>query len=87
MDNEKRVPTYSPSSFGLRMRENTESSSLIFGCVLARVGSGVNKVTDALRADINSELTHKKRDISVKLTLWSSSGIFTPDAHTVMSST
>ena len=38
----------------------------IFGWVLACAGSGVNKVTDDLGADINSKLTRKKRDISVK---------------------
>ena len=55
----------------------------------ACAGSGVNKVTDDFGADINSELTSKNRDISVKyvLTLCPSSGIFTPDAQTIMSST
>ena len=47
----------------------------------------MNHVTDDFGADINSELTRKKRDISVKyvLTLCSSSGILTPDAQMVMS--
>ena len=36
---------------------------LIFGRVLACAGSGVNKVTDDFGADINSEFSHKNRDI------------------------
>ena len=73
---------------GLRTRGSSESSILIFGWVLACVGSGVNKVTDDFGADINNELTNKIQDISVKyvLTLCSSSGILTHDAKTVMSS-
>ena len=47
-------------------RGSSESSILIFGWVLACSESGVNKVTDDFGADINSELTRKKRDISVK---------------------
>ena len=49
-----------------RTRGSSESSILILGWVLACAGSGVNKVIDDFGADINSELTHKKRDISVK---------------------
>ena len=57
---------YTPSNFGVRTRGSYESSILIFGWVLAFARSGVNKVTDDFGADINSELTRKKRDISVK---------------------
>ena len=65
------------------MRGSSESAILIFGLVLACVGSGVNKVTDDFGADINSEYAHKNRDISVKwvLTFPYSSEMFTPEAH------
>ena len=54
---------------------------------MAQTGSGVNKVTDDFGADINSELTRKKPDISGKyvLILCSSSRMLTPDAQMVMS--
>ena len=86
--NEKKVSKYTPSNFGLQTRGSSESSILIFGCVLACTGSVVNKVTDYFGVDINSELTRKRRNISVKyvLTLCSSSGLLTPDTQTVMSS-
>ena len=64
--NEKKISKYSPSNFGMRTRGSSESSILIFGWILAFAGSGVNKVTNNFDADINSELTRKKRDISVK---------------------
>ena len=64
--NENKVSKYTPSNFGLRTRGCSELSILIFGWVFAIVGSGVNKVTDKFSANINSELTRKKRDISVK---------------------
>ena len=76
----KRMYRYTPSSFGLRTRGSSESAILIFEWVLACDGSGVNKVTDEFGADVNSELTRKKRDIFVKkvLTLCSSFGILHP---------
>ena len=43
---------YTPSIFGLRTRGSSELAILIFGWVLASAGSGVNKVTDELSADI-----------------------------------
>ena len=55
-----------PSIFGLRTRESFESEILIFGWMLACAGSVVNKVTDDVSADINNELSRKKRDIFVK---------------------
>ena len=64
--NEKKVSKYTPSNFGLRTLGSSESSILIFWWVLACAGSGVNKVTDDFGADINSKVTRKKRDISVK---------------------
>ena len=66
MLNEKKVSKYTSSIFGLQARRTSESSILILGWVLACAGSGENKVTDAFGSDINSELTHKKRDISNK---------------------
>ena len=66
MLNENKLSKYTPSNLGLRTSANSKSSILIFGWVLACVGSGVNKVTDDFGADINSEFTRKKRDISVK---------------------
>ena len=87
MLNENKVYIYTSSIVGMRTRRSTDPAFLIFGWVLACAGSGVNKVTDDCGADINSKLTLKKRDKSVKyLTLCSSSEILTPDAHTVMSS-
>ena len=76
------------SIIGLRTRGSSESAILIFGLVLTFAGSGVNKVTDDFGVDINSEFSPKNRDFSVKLvlTFCSSSGIFTPEARTVMSS-
>ena len=52
------------------------------------IGSGVNRVTVDFGANINNELSRMKQDISVRLLLilCSSSGILTPEAHTVMSS-
>ena len=41
------------------------SQILIFGWVLACIGSGVNRVTVDLGADINNELACRKQDISV----------------------
>ena len=64
--NEKKVSKYTLSNFGLRARGGSESSILIIGWVLTCAGSGVNKVTDDFGSDINSELTRKKQDISVK---------------------
>ena len=71
-----------------RTRGISESAILIFRWALACAGSGVNKVTGDFGADINSELTRKKRNNSVKLvlTLYSSSGIVTPDAMSTRSS-
>ena len=88
MLNQKKVSKYTPSNFALRTRGSFESSILIFGWVLACAGSRVNKITYDFGADINSELTRKKQDISVKcvLTLCYSSGILAPDAQTVISS-
>ena len=62
--NEKKVSKYTPSNFGLQTRGSSESSVLILEWLLACAGCGVKKVTDG--ADINSELTLKKRDISIK---------------------
>ena len=62
----KKISKYTPSNFGLRTRRSSESSILIFGKLLACAGSEVNKGTGDFGADINSELTRKKRDISVK---------------------
>ena len=45
---------------------SSDSAILIFGRVLDCAGSGGNKVTDDFGVNINSELTRKKRDISVK---------------------
>ena len=56
---------YTPSIFVLRTRGSSGSAILIFGWILAYAGSDVNKITDDFGADINSELTHKKRDVSV----------------------
>ena len=42
------------------------SEILIFGLVLACIGSGVNKVTVDFGADINNELSCRKQDISVR---------------------
>ena len=84
----KKRGKYPPGILGLRTRGSSESAILIFGCVLACALSGVNKVTYDFGADINSELARKNRDISVKLvlTFCSSSEIFNPGSHTVMSS-
>ena len=60
---------YTPSILGLRTRGGSESAILIFGVILACAGSGINKVTDDLGADINSDLSRKNRDISVKFLL------------------
>ena len=80
---ETKVFKYTHSILGLRTRGSSESAILIFGWVLACAGSGVNTITDDFGADINSELTCKKRDISVKylLTLLYSSGIIILDVH------
>ena len=64
--NENKVSKCTPNNFGLRTSGSSESSILIFGWVLACTGSAVNNVTDDFGADINSELTCKKRDISIK---------------------
>ena len=66
MLNEKKVSNYTPSNFGLRPSGSSESLILIFGYVLTCARSGVNKVIDDFSVDINSELTRKKRDISVR---------------------
>ena len=42
------------------------SELLIFGWVLACIGSGVNKVTVDFGADINNELSCRKQDISLR---------------------
>ena len=52
--NEKKVSRYTPSNLWLRTNGSSESANLIFGRVLARVGSGVNKVTDDFGADIKN---------------------------------
>ena len=57
---------YSPSSFGLRTRGSSASEILIFGWVLACIGSGVNRVTVDSGVDTNNELSHRKQDISVR---------------------
>ena len=64
--NEKNVSRYTPSSFGLRTRGSSASEILIFGFVLAYIGSGVNRVTVDFDADINAELSRMKQDISVR---------------------
>ena len=42
------------------------SDILIFGWVLACIGSGVNRVTVDFGAAINNELCRRKQDISVR---------------------
>ena len=54
--NEKKVSRYTPSNLGLQTSGSSESAILIFGRVLACVGSGVNKVTDDFGADIKSQV-------------------------------
>ena len=71
--NEKKVSKYTHSNFWLWTRGSSESAILIFRWVLTCARSGVNKFTDDLVADINSELTRKKpghlRQISVDFVL------------------
>ena len=64
--NEKNVSRHTPSSFGLRTRGRSASEILIFGCVLACIGSGVNMVTVDFGADINNVLFRRKQDLSVR---------------------
>ena len=45
---------------------SSASEILIFGWVLACIGSGVNRVTVDFGVDINSELSCRKQDISVR---------------------
>ena len=75
--NEKKVSRCTPSNFGLRTSGSSASEILIFGWVLACIGSGVNKVTVDFGADINNNRTSLSGNRS---------GIFTPEAHMHMSS-
>ena len=62
----KKASIYTPSNFGLRTRRSSVPEILIFGCVLACIGSGVKKGTVDVGPDINNELSCRKRDISVR---------------------
>ena len=46
---------------GLQTRGSSASEILIFGWVLACIGSGVNRLTVDFGADINNELSRMKR--------------------------
>ena len=64
--NGKNVSRYTPSNIVLRTKGSSASEILIFGWVLACIGSGVNKVTVEFRDDINTKLSSKNQDISIR---------------------
>ena len=63
------LPMFDSISFvletGVALATSSDSAILIFGRVLTCTESGVNKATEDFGADINSEFSRRKRDISV----------------------
>ena len=60
------IVSFTVGHFWLRTRESSMSEILSIGWALACIGSVVNRVTVDFAADINSELSFRKQDISVR---------------------
>ena len=62
----RMYPNTLPAALDCEQGEALRQEILIFWWVLASFGSGVNRVTIDFGADINSELSRRKHDISVR---------------------